>query len=105
MQKVSFNSLMVPTDFSDNAWIAFQHALGLVDGDESEIIVVHAIDPAIINSIVQLGFGDHDTILGLMKADALERMKVYAPASGKSINVKACLPRQLQDLFSDRVEL
>ncbi len=87
MRKVPFNSLMVPTDFSENAWSAFQHALLLVDGEESEIIVVHAIDPALINGIVELGFGDHDTILKSMQKNALERMKIYASASDSSTNV------------------
>jgi nucleotide-binding universal stress UspA family protein len=87
MKKVPFNSLMVPTDFSENAWRSFQQALLLVDGDESEIIVVHAIDPSVVNSIADLGFGDHDTILGSMRASALERMKIYSSASTPATNV------------------
>lgn len=87
MKKMPFNSLMVPTDFSASAWNSFQHALLLVDGDESEIVVVHAIDPAIIKSIVELGFGDHDTILGSLRASALEHMKAYSSASNHSTNV------------------
>jgi nucleotide-binding universal stress UspA family protein len=87
MKKMPFNSLMVPTDFSENAWKAFQQALLLVDGDESEIVVVHAIDPAIVNGIVELGFGDHDEILTSLRANTLERMKVYASTSCESTNV------------------
>lgn len=87
MNKVPFNSLMVPTDFSEGAWHAFQHALLLADGEDSEIVVVHAIDPAVVNSVVQLGFGDHDTILGFMKTDAFERMKVYSSQSNPATNV------------------
>jgi nucleotide-binding universal stress UspA family protein len=87
MRKMPFNSLLVPTDFSENAWIAFQQALALVDGDESEIVVMHAIDPAIVNGIVQLGLGDHDPIVESMKADALERLKQYSATSDKSTNV------------------
>lgn len=87
MKKMPFNSLLVPTDFSENAWTAFQQALSMVDGDESEIVVMHAIDPAIVNSIVQLGLGDHDSIVESIKADALERLKEYSATSDKSTNV------------------
>lgn len=85
--KVPFNSLLVPTDFSENAWSAFQHARLLVDGEDSEIVVVHAIDPAIVNQVVQLGMGDYDVILKSMRANALERLKRYAEASDSSTNV------------------
>jgi nucleotide-binding universal stress UspA family protein len=87
MKKVLFNSLMVPTDFSENSWAAFQYALTLVDGDESEIIVVHAIDPAIINAVVDLGIGDHASILESMKSKASERMRAYSSLSADSTNV------------------
>ncbi len=52
--KAPFNSLLVPTDFSENAWSAFQHARLLVDGEDSEIVVVHVIDPSIIDHVVEL---------------------------------------------------
>ena len=87
MKKMPFNSLLVPTDFSENAWTAFQQALSMVDGDESEIVVMHAIDPAIVNSIVHLGLGDHNSIVESMKAHAQERLKEYSATSDKSTNV------------------
>jgi nucleotide-binding universal stress UspA family protein len=85
--KVPFNSLLVPTDFSDNAWSAFQQARLLVDGDDSEIIVVHAIDPAIVNQVVQLNIGDHDKVLESIRSIALERMQPYAAVSDESTHV------------------
>jgi nucleotide-binding universal stress UspA family protein len=87
MKKMPFNSLMVPTDFSENAWRSFQQALLLVDGEESEIVVVHAIDPGVVNSIAELGFGDHDSILASMRASALERLKAYSSESTPATNV------------------
>jgi len=85
--KVPFNSLLCPTDFSEHSWSAFQHARLLVDGQESEIVVVHAIDPSIINQMVELGIGDHDAILKSMRENSLERLKPYSEVSTESTNI------------------
>ena len=85
--KLTFNSLLVPTDFSENAWSAFQHALKLVDGEEPEIVVVHAVDPTVVNQIVQLGMGDHDSILDSIRKNALQRLQPYSEASDDSTTV------------------
>jgi nucleotide-binding universal stress UspA family protein len=85
--KVPFNSLLVPTDFSEHSWSAFQHALLLVDGQDSEIVVVHAIDPSAVNHIVELGIGEHDSILKSMRENSLEKLKQYSDASTDSTNI------------------
>ena len=85
--KVPFNSLLVPTDFSENAWSAFQHARLLVDGEDSEIVVVHAIDPLIVNQVVELGVGDHDSVLKSMRENSLEKLKRYSETSSDSTHV------------------
>ena len=85
--KVPFNSLLVPTDFSENAWSAFQHARLLVDNEESEIIVVHAIDPTMVNQVVELGIGDHDTVLKSLRENALGRLKRYAELSNDATHI------------------
>lgn len=85
--KISYNSLLVPTDFSDNAWSAFQHALSLVDGDESEIVVMHVVDPAIIDHVVQMGVGDHSAILNSLRESAAQRLTPYQDVSNELVNV------------------
>ena len=85
--KIPFNSLLVPTDFSENAWSAFEHARLLVDGEDSEIVVVHAIDPSIINQIVELGIGTHDEILKSMRVKANEQLERYAEKSDESTKI------------------
>ncbi len=85
--KVPFNSLLVPTDFSEHSWSAFQHARLLVDGQDSEIVVVHAIDPSAVNQMVELGIGDHDSILKSMRENSLEKLKQYADATTESTNI------------------
>jgi nucleotide-binding universal stress UspA family protein len=85
--KVLFNSLLVPTDFSVNAWSAFQFARQLIDGDDSEIVVMHAIDPAIIRQIVQFGGGEHDEVLARMRQFALQGLKEYSDESDKAVHI------------------
>ena len=85
--KAPFNSLLVPTDFSENAWSAFQHARLLVDGMDSEIVVVHAIDPELVNQVVELGVGDHDSVLKSMRENSLDKLKRYADVSDESTNI------------------
>jgi len=87
VNKVPFNSLLVPTDFSANAWTAFEHACLMTDGDEAEIVVMHAVSPSIVSQLAQLGFGDHDTILKRLKQVALEQLKRYSDASNGYVNV------------------
>lgn len=85
--KVTFNSLLVPTDFSDNAWSAFQYARSLVDDQDSEIVVVHAIDPSLANQVVELGVGDPETVHSSLRANALARLKQYAELSSESTHI------------------
>ena len=71
--KVPFNCLLVPTDFSENSWSAFQHARLLVDGNDSEI--------------VDAGFGERDSVLALLRQQALEKMKPYAEIDDETTNI------------------
>ena len=70
-RKVPFNSLLVPTDFSENAWNAFQYARQLINEEDAEIVVMHAIDPTIIDQVVELGIGEHGEIHKSMRTNAL----------------------------------
>ena len=85
--KVPFNCLLVPTDFSENAWGAFQHARILVDGDESEIVVMHVIDQSLVDQVSQLGVGDRDEIVESIRKSALTRLEKYAEESDDSTNI------------------
>lgn len=86
-RKIPFNSLLVPTDFSENAWSAFQHARKLINEEDAEIVVMHAIDPTIIGQVVELGVGEHDEILKSMRQNAIVRMKQYLEASDTQTNI------------------
>lgn len=86
-KKIPFNSLLVPTDFSENAWAAFQHARRLINEADSEIVVMHAIDPAPVDQVVELGIGEHEEILAAMRKNALQRMQQYSDSSDTEANV------------------
>jgi len=86
-QKTPFNSLLVPTDFSENAWSAFQHARLLVDDEESEIVVIHVVDHTLVNQIVELGISDHELTYKKLRENAKEKMKRYADQSSESTQV------------------
>ena len=86
-KQVPFSSLLVPTDFSEHAWAAFEHACKLINEDDSEIVVMHAIDPTIINQVVELGIGEHDEILSSMRKNAIELMQRFKEAANEQINV------------------
>ena len=87
MNKELFNSLLVPTDFTDNSWSAFEHALRLIGGDEAEIVVVHVIDTAFIRQVEQLGMGGYDEINSLIRDKANESLIRYSESSRDNVNV------------------
>ena len=86
-QQVPFNSLLVPTDFSENAWSAFEYARQLVGGEDAEIVVVHAIDPAMVQQLVDLGMGAPDELMASMKKNALSSLSPYAETTNELIQV------------------
>ena len=85
--KTTFNSVLVPTDFSENAWRAFEHAITLVSGEDSTVVVVHVIDQAFVDQIVEMGVGEHKQVLESLRASASEKLKRYGDASTDSLNV------------------
>ena len=85
--EILFNCLLVPTDFSPNSWTAFQYALGLVDRNDSEIVVVHAIDVDLVNQIVQFGFGDHNSVLDQIKRNARSQLQAYSDVSDETTRI------------------
>ena len=85
--KITFNSLLVPTDFTENSWSAFEYALRLVDGDESEIVVVHAIDPTLVDQFADFHGGTHDDVLAGLREKAKQQMTRYSEKSDKVSNV------------------
>ena len=61
-KQIQFNSLLVPTDFSDNAWSAFLAARDMVAPPDAEIVVMHVIDPAVVEQLAEFGSDDRETV-------------------------------------------
>jgi nucleotide-binding universal stress UspA family protein len=69
--KSPFNSLLVPTDFSEASQDAFQWALNAVDGNDSVIIVLHVLDEALIEMVAAHEFGERDEVAKRMRKHAV----------------------------------
>jgi glycine betaine transporter len=78
-----FNSLLVPTDYSDASREAFDWALRSVDGNESVIIVLHVLDEALIETIAAHEFAARDEVARRMRQHAESRLAEFGDPAGK----------------------
>jgi nucleotide-binding universal stress UspA family protein len=87
-----FNSLLVPTDFSEASREAFEWALRSIDGNESVIIVLHVIEEALIDTVAQHEFAPREDVARRMRTHAGQQLHEYkkspgTEASGAKIDV------------------
>lgn len=82
-----FNSLLVPTDFSDASRDAFDWGLRCVDGNESVIIVLHVLDEALIDTIAAHEFGSREDVAHRMRQRAEERLAEYKDAAATKAEI------------------
>ncbi len=71
---LSFNSLLVPHDFSEPAQRVLLWARRLVDGDEPSIILMHVIDEELVAMMVANGFGNRDDIIAKLRSQAEKQL-------------------------------
>jgi len=93
--KSPFNSLLVPTDFSDASRDAFQWALRAVDGKESVIIVLHVVDESLIELIAAHEFGDQDEVAQTMRKRAEERLAEFKNAGNDEVEIDVIVSQGL----------
>ena len=84
---VSFESLLVPVDFSASSAAAFQHALELAAGENKVIILLHAIDPAYVQFAVDHDFGSAADVTDRMKARAMEQLQDWKSRVAQDVEV------------------
>lgn len=72
--KLVFNSLLVPHDFSEPAQRVLMWARRLVDGDEPSIILMHVIDEELVTMMVTNGFGNREDIVARLRAQAEKQL-------------------------------
>jgi nucleotide-binding universal stress UspA family protein len=84
-----FNSLLVPTDFSDASRAAFDWALRCTDGDESVIIVLHVLDESLIEMIASHEFAPRDEVARRMRSHAEEQLAEYKKSAYEGVEIDA----------------
>lgn len=86
-EQFEFNTLLVPTDFSPMARIAFQDALKLAKGKDANVIVLHVIDPAYAEFAEEHGLASKESMLEQMRNRADKKMSEYTAVEGSPVKV------------------
>lgn len=86
-EEFDFHTLLVPTDFSPMARVAFEDALKLAKGDDANVIVLHVIDPTYAEFAENHSLASKDDVLKQMRVRAEKEMDKYTPKTGSSVNV------------------
>jgi nucleotide-binding universal stress UspA family protein len=81
---LELNTLLVPLDFSPISQGVFDAARELVRGDDAALILLHAVDPALVDFAAALGFESREKIVEMMRARAeTELAALKERAAGK----------------------
>jgi nucleotide-binding universal stress UspA family protein len=72
-----FNTLLVPTDFSPSARVAFQRAVGMACGDDPLIILLHVIDHSLIDFACQHEFATQEAATQAARAWAERKLEEF----------------------------
>lgn len=80
----SFNSILVPIDFSPASLAAVEWALKLVSGEEPSVMLVHVIDTSLVHTMVEHGFGTPDEVTGRLRQDAEQKLDEMKEGSAES---------------------
>ena len=72
-----FNSLLVPTDFSDASRDAFDWALRSIDRNDSSIIVLHVVSEAVIETIASHQFASREEVASRMRQYGEAQLSEY----------------------------
>lgn len=84
---LEFNSLLVPVDFSPASQAAFQNALRLASGEKPVLIVLHVIDPTLVDFAVDHGWGSRADVTGQMRRRAEQEWDRYREQAKDGIEI------------------
>lgn len=90
-----FNSLLVPTDFSDAPREAFNWALGTIGGSEAVIIVLHVIDEVLIKAIAEYEGIPDEEVFERLRHQAENQLAVYKDSASGDVDVDLIVSRGL----------
>lgn len=85
---LELNNLLVPLDFSPISEEVFKTALELVRGDDAALILLHVVDPALVDSAAALGFESRDAILKLMRERAENALAELKDRAASKVDVQ-----------------
>lgn len=86
-ESFDFNTLLVPTDFSDESRVAFARALRLAKGDDANVIVLHVIDPAYVDFAGQYGLVPRDEAWKKVRATVESELDKFISGADPSVKV------------------
>jgi nucleotide-binding universal stress UspA family protein len=84
---IDFDSLLVPVDFSPASEAALMRALSLATPGKSMVIVLHVIEPTLIDFAVDHGWGSHEEVTAQMRKRAEEKLAEYGDRNTKEVEV------------------
>jgi nucleotide-binding universal stress UspA family protein len=85
---MELNTLLVPLDFSPISGGVFDAALELVSGDDAALILLHAVDPALIDFAAGLELEPREKIVATMRARAEEELALLKERAGDRVEVQ-----------------
>jgi glycine betaine transporter len=82
------NTLLLPVDLTPVSRGVFQRALELVRGDDAALILLHAIDPHLVNFAASLELASHEAIVAKLRAEAEARLAELKALAGDRVEVQ-----------------
>lgn len=98
-----FNSLLLPTDFSDAAREAFQWSLQSVDGEDPSVIVLHVLDDGLIDTIASYEVAPREEVAKRMRQYAEQQLAEFKKAAPEGIEVDTVVAEGVPFLVIDRM--
>ncbi len=86
-EALDFNSLLVPVDFSPASNVAFRRAMNLASGENPNLILMHVIDPSLVNFAVDHGWGSMVEVTTQMRRRAEQELEAYRLGAKAGIQV------------------
>jgi glycine betaine transporter len=85
---MELNTLLVPLDFSPISAGVFQAALELVRGDDAALILLHAIDPALVDFAAGLEVEPREKIIATMRGRAEDELAALKQRAAGRVDVQ-----------------
>lgn len=90
-EPMEFSTLLVPVDFSSASLAVFDSAASLTAGKKSVIILLHVIDPSLVDFASDHGWGGKDAITGQMRERAEQEMEQFKRRAPENIEIDAII--------------